>query len=90
MKICYSLAHARLAPGRWSDLHVLKGTEVYYILAGRGTIEIDGEQREVDPGDAIYIPPNGRQRIFSRGPDDLEFLCIVDPAWRAEDESVLV
>jgi len=86
----YSLAHARLAVGKWSDLHTLTTTEVYYILSGRGLMEIDGEQREVKPGDAIYIPPRGKQRIRSLGPDDLEFLCIVDPAWRAEDERVFV
>ncbi|MBU0507645.1 cupin domain-containing protein [bacterium] len=87
--IRYSLAHAKLAVGKWSDLHVLTTSEVYYILAGRGTMEIDGAQREVGPGDAVYIPPEARQRILSLGPADIEFLCIVDPAWRAEDETVL-
>jgi len=85
----YSLAHARLAGGVWSNLHVLTTSEVYYIIAGQGTMEIDGERCEVSAGDAIYIPPHGKQRIFSRGPEDLEFLCIVDPAWRAEDETIL-
>jgi mannose-6-phosphate isomerase-like protein (cupin superfamily) len=85
----FSLAHARLPVGSWSLLHALKTTEVYYILAGRGRMEIDGEQRDVEPGDTIYIPPQGRQRILSLGPQPLEFLCIVDPAWRAEDETVL-
>jgi mannose-6-phosphate isomerase-like protein (cupin superfamily) len=84
----FSLAHARLAVGSWSHLHALKTTEVYYILAGRGRMEIDGEQRDVEPGDAIYIPPQGRQRILAVGPQPLEFLCIVDPAWRVEDETV--
>ena len=85
----YSLAHGRLAGGVWSNLHVLTTSEVYYIIAGQGTIEIDGQRRDISAGDAVYIPPNGRQRIFSRGPQDLEFLCIVDPAWRAEDETIL-
>jgi mannose-6-phosphate isomerase-like protein (cupin superfamily) len=85
----YSLAHAKLPPQHWSLLHVLQTAEVYYILEGRGTMEIDREQREVEAGDAVYIPPGGRQRIFAHGPQWLEFLCVVDPAWRAEDEEKL-
>ena len=84
----YSLAHARLVAGKWSDLHRLTTSEVYYILSGRGRMEIDGEPRDVQPGDAIYIPPRAKQRILALGPEQLEFLCIVDPAWKAEDETV--
>jgi mannose-6-phosphate isomerase-like protein (cupin superfamily) len=88
-RVRFSLAHAKLKPGSWSLLHRLQSNEVYCILAGSGTMEIDGEQREVQEGDVIYIPPGGRQRILARGPDELKFLCIVDPAWRAEDEEKL-
>lgn len=83
------MAHARLPVGEWSSLHRLTSSEVYYILSGSGRMEIDGRAREVHPGDAVYIPPGARQRIFSLGPDPLEFLCIVDPAWRVEDEEIL-
>ena len=84
----YSLAHARLLPGQTSILHRLTASEVYYILAGRGRMEIDGETREVESGDTVYIPPGAVQRITCHGPHELVFLCIVDPAWRAEDETV--
>ena len=87
--IRYSLAHAVVPPQIWSLLHLLRTTEVYYILSGRGIMEINGEQREVSPGDAVYVPPGGQQRIFAQGPEPLAFLCIVDPAWRAEDEEKL-
>jgi mannose-6-phosphate isomerase-like protein (cupin superfamily) len=84
----YSLAHARLEPGRTSILHILKSCEVYYMLAGKGRMEIDGESQAVHPGDTVVIPPRSKQRIESLGPDYLEFLCIVDPAWQAEDEEL--
>jgi mannose-6-phosphate isomerase-like protein (cupin superfamily) len=32
--------------------------EYYYITAGRGIIVCDGEEREVGPGDLVYIPPD--------------------------------
>jgi mannose-6-phosphate isomerase-like protein (cupin superfamily) len=85
----YSLAHAVVAPGGKSRRHCLKTDEVYYILSGRGQMHVDDESAEVGPGDALEIPPGAVQWIENIGPDELAFLCIVDPAWRAEDEEVL-
>lgn len=86
--IGYSLAHARLAPGEVSLKHRLKSNEVYYVLQGRGRMHIDAQECLVKPGDAVYIPPGAQQHIESLGPGELAFLCIVDPAWRAEGETV--
>ena len=52
-------------------------------------MSIDGESEAVQPGQAIYIPPRSTQYIENKGSSDLTFLCIVDPAWREEDEEVL-
>jgi len=30
--------------------------EIYYVISGSGTIEIDGIKNEVNPGKIIYIP----------------------------------
>lgn len=32
--------------------------EFYYVLSGRGVMEIDGEQAEIRQGDLVRIPPN--------------------------------
>jgi len=85
----YSLAHAKLAPGVGSLLHRMMTSEVYYIVQGRGLMYIDDEEAEVWPGDTVYIPPGAAQYITNVGPDELVFLAIVEPAWRAEDEVVL-
>lgn len=84
----YSLAHATVPPGQTSTLHSLTTSEVYYILSGSGDMSIDDETQRVEPGDAIYIPPNARQCIHNPGTDPIVFICIVDPAWRKEDETV--
>lgn len=89
LKLRYSLAYATVKPGDTSYRHKLKNSEVYYILEGEGIMYIDNEAVEVHPGQAIYIPPNAIQCIRNTGRDDLKFLCIVDPAWRPEDEEVL-
>jgi mannose-6-phosphate isomerase-like protein (cupin superfamily) len=89
LEIHYSLAHAKVKPGKSSLPHRLKTSEVHYILKGNGVMHVDHESAEVHAGQAIYIPPNSIQHIQNTGASDLEFLCIVDPAWEAEDEEVL-
>jgi len=90
LKLRYSLAHAVVKPAETSLWHKLKtSSEVYYILEGEGIMYIDNESKQVYPGQTIYIPPNAKQRIKNTGKADLKFLCIVDPAWKKEDEDIL-
>jgi mannose-6-phosphate isomerase-like protein (cupin superfamily) len=51
-------------------------------------MHIDSELQIVEPGDAVYIPPNARQFIRNCGEEPLVFIAIVDPAWRKEDETI--
>ena len=86
----YSLAHAVLGPGGASAPHRLKSSsEVYFILEGRGWMEIDGESAEVAAGQAVYIPPGSVQHIENVGGGPLLFLCLVSPPWREEDEELI-
>lgn len=85
----YSLAVARVEPGGTTFLHRLKTSEVYYVLEGEGKMHIDDEYRGVRAGQAVYIPPGATQQITNTGRVELVFVCIVDPAWRKEDEEIL-
>ena len=89
LNLRYSLAHAVVKPGQSSQAHKMLTSEVYYILAGEGLMHINGEDRPVHPHQAVYIPPGAVQYIRNTGNTDLKFLCIVDPAWKAEDEVIL-
>ena len=84
----YSLAHAIVPVGKVSEPHSLSTSEVYYILTGTGVMHIDNEVQDVGVGDAIYIPPNAKQFIRNSGKEPLIFICMVDPAWRKEDETI--
>ncbi len=84
----YSLAHATVKGGESSAPHTLKTSEVYYILEGEGEMHIDKECAIVHAGQAVVIPPNTTQYIRNTDRADLKFLCIVDPAWRQENETV--
>jgi len=89
LSLRYSLAHAVVKPGDTTWAHRLRTTEVYYIISGEGIMHIDGDNAPVRPGSTVYIPPMARQSITNSGKIDLTFICIVDPAWRTEDEEVL-
>ncbi len=86
----YSLAHATLKPDEKSLPHKFhEASEVYYILKGRGLMHIDDDTAKVSPGDTVYIPPQAVQWIENTGSDTLEFLCIVDPAWKPDAEELV-
>lgn len=85
----YSVAHGMLAAGHRSKRHVLASSEVYYFIAGEGRFTINSEMCSVEAGAVVYVPPGGEQFLENTGTSDIEFLCLVDPAWRIEDEAVL-
>ena len=89
LKLGYSLAHATVLPGKASQPHRLKSSEVYYILSGQGTMHIGDDTASVGANQVIYIPPGARQYIENTGSQNLTFLCIVDPAWLPENEEVM-
>jgi mannose-6-phosphate isomerase-like protein (cupin superfamily) len=88
LAIRYSLAHAIVKPGDTTWEHRLRTSEVYYIIEGEGIMHINGESAPVRPGSTVYIPPMADQCITNAGKTDLKFICIVDPAWRVENEEV--
>lgn len=85
-----SLAEARLPPGASTTTHYHPRTEeIYYVLSGRGRMRIDGEQRDVGPGDAIAIPPGAVHQIINTCSETLRFLCCCAPGYE-HDDTVLV
>jgi mannose-6-phosphate isomerase-like protein (cupin superfamily) len=89
LKLGYSIAHGTLGPGQRSKRHVLASSEVYYFIAGQGRFLIDDHAVTVEAGTTLYVPPGGNQSLENTGTGQIEFLCLVDPAWRVEDEQVL-
>lgn len=82
----FSLAIARVEPGKQSYAHYLRQVEVYYILDGRGVMHVGEESAEVGPGDAVYIPPGASQWISNTGDGELVFAAVVSPPWSEGDD----
>ncbi len=83
----FSVAFAKVSPGEKTEPHILKSAEVYYILKGKGLMYIDNKKKEVYSDFAVYIPPNSVQYIKNTGEKELDFLCIVSPPWKPEDDN---
>jgi mannose-6-phosphate isomerase-like protein (cupin superfamily) len=89
LQITYSLAYARVLAAKTTLSHKLKSSEVYYFIKGKGEMYINDEKEPVSGGQTVYVPPESVQKLKNTGSEDLVFLCIVDPAWKAGDEKVV-
>lgn len=79
-----SLAEASLPAGGETQRHYHKlSEEIYFMLEGQGKMEVDGEQREIGPGDAILIGPGAWHQVLAL--TDIRFLCCCAPVYAHED-----
>lgn len=88
-KINYSIAQFTLESGEKSIIHKIKSSEIYYILEGKGDLKVNDESFHLQKDDSFFVPPNSKQFIKNTGTENLRFLCIVEPAWKIEDETIL-
>ncbi len=87
----YSVALARMPKGARNLPHRLKtSSELFIITEGQGIMHVGDEAADVSAGVLVYVPPGALQWMENTGDSDLVFYCIVDPPWKAEDESVIV
>ncbi len=81
-----SLAEARLPVGASTQEHYHpQAEEIYFLTHGQGRIRIEGETREVGPGDAIAIPPGHRHKLWNTGNEILRLLCCCAPGYEHTD-----
>jgi mannose-6-phosphate isomerase-like protein (cupin superfamily) len=88
-RIRYSLAYVNLPRGKSTLPHIMKTSEVYYILEGKGVLYINNESDSVEAGDTIFVSSGSKQYVENIDSGDLKFLCIVDPAWKKDNETIL-
>jgi mannose-6-phosphate isomerase-like protein (cupin superfamily) len=81
-----SLAEEVLPPGASVGLHFHRETEeIYYVIAGNGTMRVGNECAEVGPGDAILIPRDQPHSLTNSGSQDMRILLVCGPAHSFSD-----
>lgn len=81
-----SLAEATVPVGGATTEHYHRVTEeLYFFTAGRGRLRVDGEERDVMPGDCVVLPPGAVHKLWNTGDEPLRLLCCCAPAYTHED-----
>lgn len=81
-----SLAEATVPVGGATTEHYHRVTEeLYFFTAGRGRLRVDGEERDVRPGDCVVLPPGAVHKLWNTGEEPLRLLCCCAPAYTHED-----
>ncbi|HUA44003.1 MAG TPA: cupin domain-containing protein [Solirubrobacteraceae bacterium] len=67
-------------PGSQQKVHAHRDSEqIYVIVRGRGTMIVEGEEREVEAGCAVLIPPLSHHAIRNTGAEPLEYITATAP-----------
>ncbi len=73
-----------VAPGSRQRLHDHVPEQVYVILRGRGKMRVGGEERWVDEGDLVYVPPGALHGIENATEEVLVYVSATTPAINVE------
>ena len=65
---------AELPSGESLLLHHHEPEETYFVIKGKGYMQIDDCEAEVGPGTAVYIPPNATHTVRCTGTEPLVFI----------------
>jgi len=67
-----------LKPGSSIGYHLQKEDEIYYVISGNGTMQMNGKTFAVKPGDAILTRPGSSHGITPNADNDLEILIVYE------------
>ena len=75
-----SVIQEKMPPGSSEQPHFHRDAQqLFYVLSGVATFEIDGEILAVAAKESIHIPKMSKHCISNLGKEDLEFLVISEP-----------
>jgi len=81
-----SLAEATIEAGAATIRHYHRAAEeIYYLVEGSGTMEVDGVTARVTAGDAVLIPPGAWHRLEADASGPVRLLCCCSPPYAHED-----
>jgi mannose-6-phosphate isomerase-like protein (cupin superfamily) len=77
----------RFAPGRSRERTNNERHELLYVIAGSGTLELDGEQHALDVGTGAFVAPGETWAIDNPGPQELLLVDVTAAADLEVDEA---
>ena len=73
----FGLNQMLLRPGQRGRIHRHeRQEEVYVVLSGRLTVEVEGEPHDLEAGELMRVAPGIRRRVVNLGPEVVSVLAI--------------
>ena len=69
-----TMGYSEIMPGAKFSRHRHAQPEVYYILEGSGSVEIEGQSYPVQPGTAVFLPGNALHTLINTGAGPLRLV----------------
>lgn len=68
---------AELPPGGWLGSHRHPPAEIYHVLEGDGVVTLDGQERPVGAGTAVFIPGGSEHAVRNTGTTTLSIFYVL-------------
>ena len=73
----YVMREFELDQGGYTPRHTHPWPHIIYILAGQGTLHLDGQDYQVEAGSFAFAPNNKLHQFINTGDGRFAFICIV-------------
>lgn len=85
-----SVIQEKIPPGKSEQLHLhVNSQQVFYILSGIATFEIQGHNALVHAMESVHIPPGTQHSISNFHKDDLILLVISEPESHNDRQNII-
>ena len=72
-----------IGPGGTADPNTHPWEHAYFILSGRATAHVEGEEFQLEPGCCLYIAPGALHDTLVTGNEPLRFIVVNGPTVEA-------
>jgi len=66
-----------IGPGGNTPRHSHNWEHEVYVLEGNGIAFANGKDTQVEPGDALLIPPNEEHQFRNNSKEPFQFICLI-------------
>jgi quercetin dioxygenase-like cupin family protein len=73
----FAMRVAEIQPGAATPLHSHDWEHEVFVLFGQGKVAAGGEEVDLHPGVAVFVPPREEHRFVNDGDDPLGFICAI-------------
>lgn len=66
-----------LSPGGQTPRHTHPWPHINYITAGKGTLFLEGQEHQLEPGSVAYVPGGALHQFQNPSDEAFSFICMV-------------